>query len=64
MKIYRLLTFLSLVVCAIAGENSTTKQLEDVDHPLLEFLHSILTIYVRENYLGDRDVSEYATQLE
>ena len=67
MKISGLLIpLLTLATFAIADDDSTTKQqLEDVDaSPFLDFFNSVLTVYVRDTFLEDRDVLEFAAEIE
>ena len=63
MKIFKLLmSLLALGSVAIADNDPSTKQQQD--SPFLEFLEAVMTIYVREKFLDDRDVLEYAAEIE
>ena len=64
MKIFRLLiSLLVLATVAIAADDPSAKQPE-IESPFMEFLNAVLTIYVREKFLEDRDVLEYAAEIE
>ena len=64
MKIFRLLiSFLVLITVSVAADDSSSKQPVE-DSPFMEFLSAVLTIYVREKFLEDNDVLEYAAEIE
>ena len=65
MRIFRLLiAALAIATCAFAED--ATKQGKEAPHgdAFLEFFDSVLTVYVREKFLADKDVLEYAAEIE
>ena len=64
MKIFTLLiSFLALATCTIA-DDSSTKQQGDHNTALVDLFHSVLTVYVRDKFLEERDVLEFAEDME